>query len=90
MKNQKRKIFLIAGLIILIATMLYNSLSQPGISDLTSKFKAIPISKEKIHRNNNYKNEDNFSLVQGNGLRSGDFYHSNNNENNNGGCRGSP
>ncbi|MFC5282926.1 hypothetical protein [Pedobacter alpinus] len=41
MKNQKRNIFLISAAIILIAIMVYNSLSQPGIGDLKSEFKEI-------------------------------------------------
>jgi hypothetical protein len=47
MKNQNRNIFLIAGLIILIAVMFYNSLSQPGISDLKSEFKAITSTRNE-------------------------------------------
>ena len=47
MKNQNRKIFLIASLIILIAIMLYNSLSQPGISDLKSAFKEISATRNE-------------------------------------------
>ena len=47
MKNQNRKIFLIASLIILIAIMLYNSLSQPGINDLKSEFKEISATRNE-------------------------------------------
>ena len=47
MKNQKRKIFLISAVIILIAIMLYNSLSQPGISDLKSEFKEITSTRNE-------------------------------------------
>lgn len=41
MKNLNRKTILIATVIILIGAMVYNSLSQPGIADLKTKFKEI-------------------------------------------------
>ena len=47
MKNQKRKIFLIFAVVILIAIMIYNSLSQPGISDLKSEFKEITATRNE-------------------------------------------
>ena len=47
MKNQKRKIFLIFAVVILIAIMIYNSLSQPGISDLKSEFKEITSTRNE-------------------------------------------
>ncbi len=41
MKNLNRKTILISLVIILIGVMVYNSLSQPGTSDLKTKFKEI-------------------------------------------------
>lgn len=41
MKNINRKTILISAVIILIGIMIYNSLSQPGISDLQTQFKEI-------------------------------------------------
>jgi len=47
MKNQKRKIFLISAVVILIAIMLYNSLTQAGIKDLNSEFKEITATRNE-------------------------------------------
>ncbi|HET8828695.1 MAG TPA: hypothetical protein VFM79_05110 [Pelobium sp.] len=41
MKNLNRKTILIATVVILIGAMVYNSISQPGIKDLKTKFKEI-------------------------------------------------
>lgn len=41
MKNLNRKTVLIAAVVILIGAMVYNSLSQPGIKQLKTKFKEI-------------------------------------------------
>nr|WP_294898292.1 hypothetical protein [uncultured Pedobacter sp.] len=41
MKNPNRKTILISVVIILIGIMIYNSLSQPGIKNLKTKFKEI-------------------------------------------------
>jgi hypothetical protein len=47
MKNLNRKIFLISAVLILIAIMLYNSLSQPGIGELKSEFKKITATRNE-------------------------------------------
>lgn len=47
MKNLNRKTILISAVIVLIGVMIYNSLSQPGISDLKTRFKEIKLIRNE-------------------------------------------
>lgn len=47
MKSFNRKIILISAVIILIGVMVYNSLSQPGVNDLKTKFKEITVVRNE-------------------------------------------
>lgn len=47
MKSLNRKTILIASVVILIVIMVYNSLSQPGIGDLKTRFKEIKATRNE-------------------------------------------